>query len=128
MVMSDTMALSQRGPLKDAIGSLSGYGWTARLLGHYARDRGVLSLAEAVNRITVRPAERLGLTDRGRLRVGAFADLAVFDANAVNERSSVRAPLSHPAGFVHVMVNGWLVVRDGERNDAQPGRVLRPAR
>lgn len=126
-VMSDTLALSQRGPLKDTIGSLSGYGWTARLLGHYARDRGVLSLAEAVNRITLRPAQRLGLVDRGRLCAGAFADLVVFDAAAVQDQSSARAPLQHPAGFAHVMVNGRLVVRDGVRNDEQPGRVLRGA-
>lgn len=127
IVMSDTLALSQRGPLKGAIGSLSGYGWTARLLGHYARERGVLSLPDAVNRITLRPAERLRLVDRGRLRAGAYADLAVFDAKAVEDLSSVRQPLHHPAGFVHVMVNGRLAVRDGIRNDEQSGRVLRGA-
>jgi N-acyl-D-amino-acid deacylase len=124
-VISDTLALSQRGPLKGVIGSLSGHGWTARLLGHYACDRGVLSLAEAVHRITGAPAKRLGLPDRGSLRVGAFADIAVFDAGSVGDRSSVVAPFEHPAGFVHVLVNGQLAVRDGVRNDSRTGRVLR---
>ncbi|GAB2912284.1 N-acyl-D-amino-acid deacylase family protein [Paralcaligenes ginsengisoli] len=125
MVMSDTLALSQRGPLKGLIGSLSGYGWTARLLGHYARERGIISLVEAVNRITVRPAERLGLADRGRLRAGAFADVTVFNPELVHDESTVRAPLNSPKGFVHVMVNGRFAVRDGMRNDVQSGRVLR---
>ena len=126
-VMSDTMALSKRGPLKDTIGSLSGYGWTARLLGHYVRERNVLSLPEAVRRISSQPAERLGLVDRGRLRAGAFADVVVFDPATVQDHSSVRAPLNHPSGFTHVLVNGNFVVRDGVRNDACPGRVLRHA-
>ncbi len=59
-VMSDTLAVSKRGRLKDTIGSLSGYGWTARLIGHYVRERNVLSLPEAVRRISSQPARRLG--------------------------------------------------------------------
>jgi len=125
MVMSDTLALTQRGPLNGSIGSLSGYGWTARLLGHYVRERQVLSLPDAVARITGRPAERLGLTDRGRLRAGAIADLVAFDPAAVHDRSSFLMPLQHPAGIEQVWVNGVRVVQDGLRNDEQPGRVLR---
>lgn len=125
MVMSDTLALTQRGPLQGSIGSLSGYGWTARLLGHYVRERGVLSLPDALARITSQPAERLGLTDRGQLRVGAFADIVVFDAATVHDRSSFLMPQQHPAGFEQVWVNGVRVVQDGLRNDEQPGRVLR---
>jgi N-acyl-D-amino-acid deacylase len=126
-VMSDTLALSQRGPLKGTIGSLSGYGWTARLLGHYVRERGVLPLPEAVKRITSQPALRLGLVDRGRLRPGAFADVTVFDPALVQDHSSVQTPLRSPSGFVHVLVNGEFAVRNGVRNDARPGRVLRHA-
>ena len=113
------------GELIDGSGSLGGYGWTARLLGHYARDRGVLSLPAAVHRITGRPAERLGLADRGCLREGASADVVVFDPARVQDTSSIAAPASHPGGFVHVIVNGRLVVQDGCRTRAQPGRVLR---
>jgi N-acyl-D-amino-acid deacylase len=127
IVMSDTLALSERGPLKGMIGSLSGYGWTARLLGHYVRERGVLSLADAVHRITARPAERLRLIDRGQLRVSAFADVVVFDPARVEDRSSIQSPLVHPGGFMHVLVNGQMAVRDGVRNDDRSGRVLRRA-
>jgi N-acyl-D-amino-acid deacylase len=124
-VMSDTLSVSRRGPLADVIGSLSGYGWTARLLGGYVRDRGVLSLEDAVHRITGRPAARLGLADRGSLRVGARADLVLFDAAQVQDLASAAEPRVHPSGFVHVMVNGEFVVRDSVRNDARPGHVLR---
>ena len=125
MVMSDTLALTERGPLKGSIGSLSGYGWTARLLGHYVRERSVLSLPDAVAKITGLPAQRLGLVGRGRLQKGAFADIVVFDPAAVHDRSSFLMPLQHPAGILQVWVNGVRVVQDGARNDEQPGRVLR---
>jgi N-acyl-D-amino-acid deacylase len=124
-VMSDTLAVSSSGPLKGTIGSLSGYGWTARVLGHYTRERGVLTLPQAVHRLTGRPAERLGLVDRGALRPGAFADIVVFDPARVQDRSSITAPARHPSGYVHVMVNGRPVLVDGVRNEEQPGRVLR---
>jgi len=124
-VMSDTLAVSRTGPLKDTLGSLSGYGWTARLLGHYSRERGVLTLPEAVHRITGRPAQRLGLVDRGALRQGAFADVVVFDPALVQDTARISAPASHPSGYVHVMVNGRLVFQDGVRNGERPGRVLR---
>lgn len=125
MAISDTLALTERGPLKGALGSLSGYGWIARLLGHYVRERGVLSLADAVACVTGKPAARLGLADRGRLRAGAWADIVVFDAGTVQDRSTFLMPRQHPAGIEQVLVNGVSVVRDGQRNDAQPGRVLR---
>ena len=125
MVMSDTLALTDRGPLKGTIGSLSGYGWTARLLGHYVRERQVIGLPEAVAKITSMPAERLGLRDRGRIRAGAYADIVVFDAAALEDRSSFLMPRRHPAGIEHVWVNGVPVVSSGKRNDEQPGRVLR---
>ncbi len=124
-VMSDTLSVSRRGPLAGSIGSLSGYGWTARLLGDYTHRRGVLTLEAAVHRITGRPAARLGLQDRGVLRAGAQADVVVFDAAQVQDRASAADPRVHPAGFVQVLVNGEFVVRDGLRTEAQPGRVLR---
>jgi N-acyl-D-amino-acid deacylase len=124
-VMSDSLTVSDRGPLQGVIGSLGGYGWTARLLGHYARERGVLTLEAAVHCLSGRPAARLGLRDRGVLREGAFADVVVFDAATVGDRSAMGAVARHPDGFVHVFVNGEPVLRDGQRNEACPGRVLR---
>ncbi len=125
MVMSDTLALTDRGPLNGTIGSLSGYGWTARLLGHYVRDRQIISLPEAIAKITSMPADRVGIRDRGRLTVGSFADVVVFDAATVQDRSSFLLPRRHPDGIAHVWVNGVQVVNEGQRNDAQPGQVLR---
>lgn len=110
------------------IGSLSGYGWVARLLGHYARDRGILSLAEAIARITSRPAERLGLRDRGMLTPGAFADAVVFDPSEVTDNATLRQPRAHPAGFDTVIVNGRLALAEGVPTGVRAGRVLRDAR
>ena len=124
-VMSDTKALSPHGPLADTIGSLSGYGWVARLLGHYVREERVLSLPEAVRRITALPADRLGLRDRGRLRAGAVADITVFDPAQVRDLSSIREPRRHPEGFTHVLLGGVPTLRNGRRTTANPGRVIR---
>jgi N-acyl-D-aspartate/D-glutamate deacylase len=126
-VMSDTMALSPDGPLGQTIGSLSGYGWVARLLGHYVRDEGVLTLPEAVRRITSLPTERLGLADRGRIRPGATGDLVVFDPATVRDTSTLREPRRHPVGFRHVVLGGVPTLRDGRRTAAMPGRVIRHA-
>lgn len=124
-VMSDTQALSPHVPLAQTIGSLSGYGWVARLLGHYVRDQGVISLAEAVRRITSLPASRLGLRDRGRLHAGAIADVAVFDPARVRDISDVREPRRHPEGFSHVLLGGVCTLRHGQRTEANPGQVIR---
>jgi N-acyl-D-amino-acid deacylase len=124
-VMSDTLALCRTGPLKDLIGSLSGYSWTARLLGHYSRNRGILTLEEAVNRITQRPAQRLGLKDRGLVQAGYFADVVVFNPTLVADEATFLEPRVHPEGFEHVFVNGLAAVSYGKRTANRSGRVLR---
>jgi N-acyl-D-amino-acid deacylase len=129
IAMSDTMALSPRGPLARAIGSLGGYGWTARLLGHYARDRAVLSLPDAVARITSKPADRAGLKDRGRLAVGMFADAVVFDPVKIADLATAADPRVHPAGIEAVLVNGRVAFAAGDgAGGARAGRVLRGGR
>jgi N-acyl-D-aspartate/D-glutamate deacylase len=105
--------------------SLSGYGWAARFLQHYVRERRVLSLAEAIRRLTTLPASRLGLADRGQLKTGAWADITVFSAERIAGRFTVAEPRSYPGGIVHVMVNGELAMHDGCRTDQHAGRVLR---
>jgi N-acyl-D-aspartate/D-glutamate deacylase len=97
----------------------------ARLLGHYVRERGVLSLEAAIERITSRPADRLRLNGRGRLAIGAFADIAVFDPATVADQASVRAPTEHPTGFHTTIVNGAVAFAAGARTGARTGRVLR---
>ncbi len=124
-VISDTLALAPYGCLKHQIGSLSGYGWAARFLQHYVRDGGVLTLEEAVRRLTALPASRLGLTDRGTLTPGHFADVTVFDAEAIASHCTVAEPRRYASGIAHVLVNGQPAFRDGVRTETDAGRVLR---
>jgi len=124
-VISDTTALAPDGPLKDRIGSLSGYGWAARFLGKYVRDEAVLNLPEGIRKLTSLPAARVGLTDRGVLGRGKMADIVVFDAEQIASPSTVREPRRYASGIAHVLVNGQIVMRNGERLDVNPGQVLR---
>ncbi len=124
-VISDTAALAPDGPLKDQLFSLSGYGWAARFLQHYVRDRKVLGLPEAIRRITSLPAERIGVRDRGLLKTGCWADVTVFDPATIVSRFTVREPRNYPGGIVHVLVNGRFAMKDGARTGVNSGRVLR---
>ena len=74
--------------------------------------------------MTSMPADRAGIRDRGRIEVGAFADLVVFDAQTVRDEATWQEPQRYPTGIRHVLVNGAFVVRDGEGTDARPGRWL----
>lgn len=103
------------------------YNTFARVLGHYARDLGVLPLAEAVYRMTGFAAAKFGLAERGVVRAGAFADLVLFDPATVIDRGTFESPNRYPAGIVDVFVNGVRVVRGGEPTTARPGQVLRRA-
>lgn len=118
------MALSPEGCLKHHIGSLSGYGWAARFLQHYVRDHRVLTLAEGIRRLTALPAARLGVTDRGSFRRGAWADITVFEADHIASHCDVAHPRQYATGIAHVLVNGIFSMRDGERTNHDPGRVL----
>jgi N-acyl-D-aspartate/D-glutamate deacylase len=101
------------------------YGTFARVLGTYVREQGVLSLAEAVHRMTGLSAARFGLADRGVLRAGAFADLVLFDPARIADVATYADPHHPPAGIARVFVNGTEVVRDGAHCGARPGRTLR---
>ena len=100
------------------------WGTFARVLGRYVRELGVLSLEEAVHRMTGLSAAKFGLDGRGAIREGAFADLVVFDPATVGERGSFENPEVAPAGIAHVLVGGRFVVRDGAHTGERPGRVL----
>jgi N-acyl-D-amino-acid deacylase len=102
-----------------------GYGTFPRVLGHYARDLGVISLPEAVRRMTSAPADRLGFADRGRIATGKVADLTVFDPATVIDRATFENPHQVPVGIPHVFVGGVAIVRDGAVTGARPGAVLR---
>lgn len=101
------------------------YGSFARLLGRYARDEAVLSLAEAVRRMTSLPAENLKLDHRGRVAEGWYADLVAFDPATVADLATYEAPHQYAGGVRTVLVNGVLVLDGGEHTGAKPGRALR---
>ena len=100
------------------------YGTFARVLGVYVRDKKVLSLEEAIRKMAAAPATRLGLHDRGVLRTGLRADLAIFDAAKVRDIATFDKPHQYAEGFSHVIVNGQVVFENGEMTAARPGRVL----
>jgi len=101
------------------------YGTFARVLGRYGRELGVLSIAEAVHRMTGLPAETFGLDGRGVVRLGHFADLVLFDPATIVDRGSFEDPHVYPTGITAVFVNGVRVLAAGRPTGARPGRVLR---
>lgn len=101
------------------------YGNFARLLGKYVRDEELISLEEAVRRLTLLPATNLKIIDRGRLAPGYFADLAIFDPGEIQDHATFEEPHAYATGMVHVFVNGEQVLRNGEHTGATPGRVVR---
>jgi N-acyl-D-aspartate/D-glutamate deacylase len=101
------------------------WGSAARILGKYVREERLLSLEEAVRKMTSLPAGRMGLADRGILRPGLAADLVAFDPEKVQDLSTYAEPRRYSAGIPYVAVNGELVVDGGKVTAARPGRVLR---
>jgi len=101
-----------------------GYGNNARVLGEYVRTRKVLSLEEAVRKMTSLPADHFRFADRGRLAVGKAADLALFDPATVADAATFERPHAFPRGIPHVIVNGQAVIRNGEQTTARPGLPL----
>ena len=101
------------------------YGTFPRVLGHYSRDEGVLDLATAIYKMTGLPARRLGLTDRGLLRVGSRADITIFDPATVEDQATFEAPHQYPSGIPYVIVNGVITVEEGTYRDVRAGVILR---
>jgi N-acyl-D-amino-acid deacylase len=122
---SDEAAPATEGPFLRSNNHPRAYGNFARLLGRYVRDEGLVPLAEAVRRLTSLPCENLKIRDRGRLRPGYFADLAIFDPAKVHDPSTFEAPHQYATGMVHVFVNGVPVLEDGVLTGKPAGRVVR---
>jgi len=101
------------------------YGSFARVLAYYVRDTGVLSTGEAIYKMSKMPAERIGLDDRGRIEVGAIADIAVIDLATVQDHASFDDPHQFATGVEHVVVNGVIVMRNSQVTGERPGRALR---
>lgn len=127
----DVIAASDGIPFSAGRAHPRGAGTFARILGHYVRERGALSLMDALRKMTLLPAARLEpvvpeMARKGRVQVGADADLTIFDPDRVLDRATYDAPDQYSAGIEHVLVGGTFVVRDGALVDGvQPGRPLR---
>jgi N-acyl-D-aspartate/D-glutamate deacylase len=100
------------------------YGNFARVLGKYVRDEKVLSMSDAIHRLSGLPATNLGLDRRGFLKEGMFADVVVFDPATITDHATFEKPHQYATGVKHVLVNGMQVIKDGEHTGAKPGRAL----
>ena len=126
MIGSDGNAVSPDGPYRDFKPHPRFYGTYPRILGRYVREQpSVLTLEEAVYKMTGFPAKRLGLKDRGVIGEGLAADIVVFDPDTVIDNATFEDPHRFPTGIPHVFVAGEPIVLDGQHTGATPGRVLR---
>jgi N-acyl-D-aspartate/D-glutamate deacylase len=100
------------------------YGTYAKILQHYVREEHLLSLENAVRKMSSLPASFLGLTDRGLIRPGSWADLTVFDSEHVENKATFAEPDRFPTGIEYVIVNGEIVAEKGKRTESLPGKVL----
>lgn len=122
---SDAPSMAPEGPFLKANPHPRAYGTFARVLGKYVRDEKVLSLPDAIRRLTSFPAETLKLDRRGRLQPGYFADVVVFDPKKIQDHATFEQPHQYATGMKHVFVNGVQVLKDGEHTGAKPGRFVR---
>lgn len=122
---SDAGSIAIEPPFTNSAAHPRTYGNFARLLGRYVRDERLLTLQEAVRRLTSLPAGNLGIRERGSLRQGYYADLAIFDPATIADHATFEQPHQYATGMRHVFVNGTQVLRDGEHTGATPGRVVR---
>ncbi len=121
---SDAESMAPEGLFLKSMPHPRAYGNFARLLGRYVREEKVISLSEAVRRLTSLPATNLGLDRRGLLKQGFFADVVIFDPATIADRATFEEPHQYSVGVEHVLVNGVPVLRNGEPTGSLPGRAL----
>lgn len=121
---SDAASLAPEGVFLRSSTHPRAFGCFARVLGEYAREQGVLTLAEAVHRLSGLPARNLGLDRRGRLQVGQYADVVIFDADRIQDHATYAQPHQYATGVEHVFVNGTQVLAHGEHTGMLPGRAV----
>jgi N-acyl-D-amino-acid deacylase len=122
---SDASSMAPEGVFLKSSTHPRAYGNFARFLGRYVRDEKLVPMPDAIRRLTSLPAANLGLSDRGTLKVGAFADVVAFDPAAIADKATYEQPHQYAVGMRHVLVNGVPVLRDGEHTGATPGRALK---
>jgi N-acyl-D-amino-acid deacylase len=125
---SDGLAYATEGPLRRGNPHPRSFGTFPRVLGVYVRQKGLLSLEDAVRKMTSLNAAKLGLHDRGLLRAGQIADITLFDADKVIDRATYTEPFQYSVGIDYVVVNGQVVLDGGKHTGTRPGRALRLGR
>jgi N-acyl-D-amino-acid deacylase len=125
MVCSDGGAFAVDGPTHRGSPHPRGAGSFPRVLARYARERKAITLAQAIHKMSGLPAARVRLADRGRIAKGLAADLVVFNPRTVADTATYENPFSYPVGISAVVVNGGIVVREGERGERRTGRAVR---
>lgn len=122
---SDAASMAPEGVFLQSSTHPRAYGNVARLLGRYVRDERTTTLQDAIRRLTSFPATNLGIKDRGALKIGYHADLAIFDPATIADRATYDKPQVYATGMRHVFVNGVQVLKDGEHTGATPGRFVK---
>ena len=128
MIGTDSSSRCTSGPTCKGKPHPRGFGSFPRFLGRYVRDNGVISMREAVHKITMFPAKTFGIDKRGVIRKGAFADLVIFDHGKIIDRATFDEPFLKPEGICYVFVNGKPAIWDGKPTGIFAGRVLRHGR
>jgi N-acyl-D-aspartate/D-glutamate deacylase len=130
-IKSPVTMIASDGILEKGKGHPRTAGTYSRVLGHYVREQGTLSLMDAITKMTLMPAQRLerrvpSMSNKGRIRLGADADLTIFDPQSIIDQSTFQEPAKYAAGIRFVLVNGTLIVKDGElQSNVYPGRPIR---
>jgi N-acyl-D-aspartate/D-glutamate deacylase len=101
------------------------YGTYPRILGRYCREKEILTLEEAIHKMTYMPAKRLRLKHEGLIEEGMCANITIFNPETIIDRATYEEPIQYPRGIEYVIVNGTLVIDEGEQGEALPGRVFR---
>ncbi len=122
---SDAGALATEGEFLQFSTHPRAYGNFARLLGKYVRDEQIIPLQEAIYKLTTLPATNLKIRNRGAIKEGYYADLALFDPDKITDHATFDKPHQYSTGMIHVLVNGELVLKNGEHTGKTPGRVVR---
>jgi N-acyl-D-amino-acid deacylase len=122
---SDEESSAPEGVFLEASNHPRAYGNVARLLGKYVRDEKVISLEEAIYKLTTLPATNLKIKKRGALKAGYFSDVVLFNPKTIQDHATFEKPQQFSTGMVHVFVNGVQVLKDGDHTGALPGRVVR---
>lgn len=122
---SDAGSFAAEGKTLDSGTHPRAYGNFSRLLGEYVREKKIISLEEAIRRLTALSAQKLKISDRGRIAPGYFADVVIFDPETVQDKATFENPHQYASGIIHVFVNGQQVLKNGEHTGAMPGMVVR---